>query len=142
MTLSNTLEELFVEGKLVLLLYESKRNNGHWCCLIDQPAQVIFFDPYALLPDDQLEFTNIKFRKRNNMHLPYLTYLLYHSKKPIDYNNKQMQVMRDEVATCGYWCGIRMRLDYLDSEEFIDIFRKFPLKERDNIIIATVNNLS
>lgn len=134
------IEDMFNKKcKCVLMLYEQKNNYGHWVCLINHPKKVIFFDPYAMEPDDQLQFTNIKFRKDNNMELPYLTYLLFHSEKPIDYNDKRFQKLDDKINTCGYWVGIRMRKKNIDSDQFIKIFEGIPSNELDNEIIKICN---
>lgn len=130
------LEDMFSTNcKCVLILFEQRKRFGHWCCLINHKKKVIFFDPYALMPDDQLQFTNIKFRNENNMRLPYLTYLLYKCKKQIDYNDKQFQKMDENINTCGYHCGFRMRNNKLDSDQYIKLFKGIPLNELDNIII-------
>lgn len=134
------LEDMFTKScKCILLLYQTKKTFGHWCCIINQPKKIVFFDPYALEPDDQLQFANIKFRTENNMRLPYLTYLLYNSKKDIDYNDKRFQVLDDNVNSCGHWTGIRMRCHKLDSDEFINIFDGVPNKDLDNIAIIIGN---
>ena len=134
-----SIEDLFGRIKCVLILYQKTNNSGHWACLINQPKKVVFYDSYALEPDDQLQFTGIKTRKDLGIDLPYITYLLYYSKKPIDYNDEQMQVFNDNIETCGYWCGARMRYSNLTSDGFINMIKHIPLKERDNAIIRFSN---
>ena len=130
-----TINDLFTTSNFILLLYETKQNSGHWCCLINKPKVIEFFDPYAFIPDDQLEFANIKFRKCNSMELPYLTYLMYNSNKTIDYNNVQLQKLAKNIQTCGYWCGIRMRESRLSNDKFAKMFINYPVDERDNLIL-------
>ena len=138
----SSINDLFSKTSCVLLLYESKLNSGHWCCLINQPNQIVFFDPYSLEPDSQLAFSNIQFRDSNGMELPYLTYLMLQSKKPIDYNDVQNQILKNGVETCGYHCGVRMRAEKLTNAEYNNIFKSVPLKVRDDLIINIAEQLS
>ena len=112
------IQEMFKDSDCVLLLYESKINTGHWTCLINQPKTIVFFDPYSLQPDSQLAFSNIKFRKSIGVKMPYLSYLMYHSKKPVDYNDTQLQVLKEGIETCGYWCDRRLLFNELTNNQF------------------------
>jgi hypothetical protein len=131
------ISELFPKPcKCVLLLFETKFNNGHWCCLIKHKNSIEFFDPYAFLPDDELKFTNEKFREQNNMNIPYLTYLLLTSKLPIEYNDYQFQRFAKGVNTCGRWCGYRMQHHTMSIDDFIDFFKQFQYKKRLDYVIV------
>ena len=131
----SSIDELFKKTDCTLLLYETQINSGHWVCLINQPKQILFFDPYGLEPDNQLAYVNMKFRKENDMYLPHLSMLMYHSNKPIEYNDKRLQIMSPSINTCGYWCGFRMRLKDLSIKEFNDLFKGINRNEKDNAII-------
>ena len=100
------IDELFSSAGCALLLYETQLNQGHWVCLINQPDTIIFFDSYGLEPDNQLAFTNIQFRRLNDMIFPHLSGLLLDSPKLIDYNDKRLQLMAPEIQTCGHWVVI------------------------------------
>lgn len=142
--LFNTMEELFDKGiNYVLLLYETKLNNGHWVCLINHPDSVEFFDSYAFVPDDELKFTNLNFKKQNNMDLPYLTYLMLNSKKPIEYNDYKFQSWKQGVHTCGRWVGFRIRLSHSDNfslEDFIEMFKKFYTRKNYDLVITKLTD--
>ena len=125
---------LFSKSPFILLLYETQKNNGHWVCLIDKPKTIYVFDSYGIFPDDELKYTNIKFRKDNNMDFGYLSYLLYHSPKTIDYNAVQLQKLDQNITTCGRWCGLRIRCDNLSNDKFAGMFKHVPLDKRDNVI--------
>ena len=129
------IDELFSSAGCALLLYETQLNQGHWVCLIDQPDTIIFFDSYGLEPDNQLAFTNIQFRRLNDMIFPHLSGLLLDSPKLIDYNDKRLQLMAPEIQTCGYWVGYRMRNRKLTTDQFNDLFKGIPRQEKDNAII-------
>lgn len=132
----NSLDEIFGELKAILLLFECKQNYGHWTCLIKQRDRICFFDSYAFIPDDELHFSNIGFRKMNNMDLPYLTALLYFSKLPCDYNDNQFQRFDKRILTCGRWCGHRIKHKHLTNDEYIKQFGN--LKDKD--IVALTEN--
>ena len=129
------IDELFSSAGCALLLYETQLNQGHWVCLIDQSDTIIFFDSYGLEPDNQLAFTNIQFRRLNDMIFPHLSGLLLDSPKLIDYNDKRLQLMAPEIQTCGYWVGYRMRNRKLTTDQFNDLFKGIPRQEKDNAII-------
>lgn len=134
------ISELFSKDcNCVLLLFETKLNSGHWCCLINHAKSIEFFDPYAFLPDDELKFTNDKFRKMNNMDLPYLTYLLLTSTKPIEYNDHKFQKFAKGVNTCGRWCGYRMQQKDKSIEDFILFFKQFMKSQLDHVIVSLTN---
>lgn len=131
----NDIQDLFQQNDRVLILYENKHNMGHWICLINQPTSIVFFDPYSLEPDSQLAFINIKFRNEQGIRLPYLTSLMLQSWKPIDYNDVQMQRFKENIVSCGYHCGLRMRFEELTNREYSDIFQDIPIIDRDAIVV-------
>ena len=51
------LDELLGDSKACILLYLTKENYGHWCCVYENDdGHIIFFDSYGFIPDDQLNF--------------------------------------------------------------------------------------
>ena len=132
----DNIDQIFSTAGCALLLYETQVNQGHWVCLIDHPDSIIFFDSYGLEPDNQLTFTNIEFRRRNDMMCPHLTALLEESPKKIFYNDKRLQLMIPEIFTCGYWVGYRMRKRKLTTEQFNNLFKGIPRQEKDNAVIT------
>ena len=133
------INDLFGNLDCVLILYNTKQHYGHWIGLINHSHKIYFFDPYSMFPDDQLFFTNIKFRKENDMQYPYLVYLLYHSKKAIDYNDYQFQTFSPNISTCGYWVGYRFRHSKLSTNQFKKLFKGIPKDKLDNTIILLCN---
>ena len=131
----SSIDQMFQKSDCTLLLYETQLNSGHWVCLIERPNKILFFDPYGLEPDNQLAYVNMKFRKENDMYLPHLSMLMYRSDKPIEYNDKRLQLMNAYTNTCGYWCGLRMRLRNLSIDEFNNLFKGVNRNEKDNAII-------
>ena len=130
-----SLKEAFGNFKAILLLYHvASLNNGHWVCLVKRPHEISFFDPYGFMPDDQLQFTNVKFRKENGINMPYLTYLLYKSKLPVDYNDKQIQKFADNIQTCGRHCGNFIRIGK-SNKQYTDLWKGIPKNKIDELIV-------
>jgi hypothetical protein len=105
----NTLDDLLAPYGVVVILYLTKKNFGHWVLLFrypDNPSHIEFFDSYGLFPDSELKFVPSNFRKENNMKFPHLTWLLYkyltnNPKGKIEYNNHRFQEKEEDVNTCG-----------------------------------------
>lgn len=134
----DNIEQLFDISNYVLLLFETKHNNGLWVGLVNKPKTIYFFCSYGYFPDDHLHYTNVKFRKSNNMDYGYLSYLLLHTNKTIDYNDKQLQKVDNNINTCGRWVGMFFRLNK-SNNAFSKIFMKVPQDKRDKLITELTN---
>ena len=131
----NSIDDIFSPDGCALLLYETMINSGHWVCLINSYDTIYFFDSYGLIPDNQLAFTNIRFREENDMMIPHLTLLFSKTNKEVDYNDKRLQVMREDIQTCGRWCGYRMRNREISNDSFNTLFKGIPRQEKDIEIV-------
>ena len=131
----NDLDDLFSKDfPAILLLYETKKNSGHWIIMIKHADRIEFFDSYGLMPDDELKFTPKKFRKENNMDVPILTWLMLHSRYPIEYSDFQFQTLSEDIGTCGRWCGIRYQTSNTPLDDFTKIFKQIHQNHRDLIV--------
>lgn len=111
--------------KALIILYEIEKNYGHWVSLFqNSKGNIEFFDPYGLKPDDELKFISKNFRKINNEKYPHLTALLLNSDKPIEYNETRLQQYKEDVNTCGRWCGLRILFRNMLLKDFIKLFKK------------------
>lgn len=99
----------------VILLYEMKKNYGHWVCLFKiSDNMLFFFDPYGLAPDEQLKFG--KYSK------PYLSRLLEESKYGLQYNPIDLQKYCKKISTCGKFVAFRLIFRNLDNKDFLSLF--------------------
>lgn len=110
----------------VVLLYRQSENYGHWCLLSKYDNTVEFFDPYGLLPDDQLHW--VKASKRQMLgEKPYVSQLLRSARRfgyNIDYNSMDFQNDNNSaISTCGRHCCFRLQT-IMDSEMNIDNYTK------------------
>ncbi len=117
----------------VIILYEFKPDVGHWCALIKhpgpkrQPPIVEFFDPLGVKVDGELRYIDRKFRESSGQSNRYLSILLDKALSDREIstlvvNKHQLQAMRDDVNTCGRWCGMRVAMRGIPLQAFIDLF--------------------
>jgi hypothetical protein len=118
----NDIMELFNNNNYCFLLYETKKNFGHWTVIIKHDDSYEFFDSYGFKPDSELKFSPPYFRLCNNMIYPKLTLLLYNSNCNIEYNNKQLQAYKNNIFTCGRWCLFRCLKSNISIDDFIKFF--------------------
>lgn len=118
------INELLGKWGACIILYLTREDYGHWVCLYKQDKKTLcFFDSYALMPDDELNFAPINFRKTHDQMYPHLTYLMYKSGYNIDYNNHRLQSNKKDTSTCGRWVGVRLAFRFMNNDEFADLFK-------------------
>jgi hypothetical protein len=113
------IDEVLGENGMCVLLFEAKKNYGHWCCLwkLDHKT-VSFFNPYGGYPDDSLDYIPEHFAKMNNENYPYLSLLLDKSPYVLTYNDIPYQQMDKSIKTCGRHCAIRLLCRNMDDNEY------------------------
>lgn len=121
----NNIDDVLGHNTACFILYESKKNFGHWCCLFKLDDNTLeFFDPYGYFVDDELDFIPENFRKISNQDYPHLSYLLYKSPYSLSYNEFNFQKLAKNVNTCGRWCSLRLILRNYSLKEFQKKFHK------------------
>ena len=129
----NDLAELLPENKdYRIILTESKRNQGHWCCILKYPSKngstVEWFDSYSGTPDSELKFIPEAVRKMLGENERHLTRLLKTAEpdQSVIYNKKKFQELNDGVDTCGRWVLARIFMNQMgyNLEDFIDKFEQ------------------
>lgn len=129
----DNINNLLNSSKFIIILYETKMNYGHWCCIfLNNKNNIEFFDSYGCIPDLQLKYIPTVFRKQNNELFPHLTWLLINCNNKIEYNNYKFQKNKKGINTCGRWCVVRCILSDLNIDEFYKLFKKY--KNKDKII--------
>lgn len=105
----NSIDELLPNKKdIVIIIYESKPNNGHWCLLSKYDNTIEYFDSYSNPIDEPLKWIDKKYKNTID-NTPYLSNLLKKAKNKYDivYNAKPFQSERKDIATCGRHCIFR-----------------------------------
>lgn len=126
-----TVEDIFKGNSCACILYMTKQNFGHWTALIRSPGgqseTCEVFDPYGIVPDDELKYINEDFREDSNQVRQHLSHILHDeykrgTLKEIFYNKFKLQSSMKDTNTCGRWCSIRCLLKGLSLEQFIPLF--------------------
>ena len=121
-----TLDQLLGKQGYVILLFERKKNYGHWTLIFKTiDGGVEFFNSYNGFPDDSLKYISSDFRKRSNQDHTYLTDLFIKSPYKLSYNEFTFQRKKQDIATCGRWVLLRLFLRDLNLYEFKDFVNKY-----------------
>jgi hypothetical protein len=117
------------EHKALVLLYLTKENFGHWVCVFEHDnGKIEFFDSYGTIIDDQLKQIKSNFRKVSNQDYPHLTYLLYNSNRPVEYNHTPLQKKYTDkgrtVSTCGRHVCVRLIARKMPLTKYIKLIKK------------------
>ena len=117
------IDQLLEPHGACILLFEAKKNYGHWCCLFKQKPNLLeFFNPYGGYPDDSLKYIGTDFRIKSNQDYPYLSKLMIDSPYNLSYNEYAFQKHKPDIKTCGRHCSLRI------------ICRDMPINEYYNFI--------
>lgn len=118
-----TLDSMLGNNAACVILYETKKLYGHWCCIFKlDDNSVEFFDPYGLMPDRELKFISPKYKIESKQDYPYLTKLMIDSPYVLSYNQNQFQELKKGVNSCGRWVVCRLLFRHLKLDEFIKLF--------------------
>ena len=115
---ASEIDQLLGKKKAFILLYESKKNWGHYTLIFKEGNTIFFFDPYGgkFLPDEELSWTPRRLRKQLSEERACLSRMLIESGYLIDYNNHRFQ--GSDTSTCGYHCALRLYHRKLSSDEY------------------------
>jgi len=111
------IDELLIPFNACLLLYDrSDGQPGHWSVLLKHKNNVLeFFCSYGLKLDEALDFIDNK---------PYLSKLVIDSGYKLFHNDKDIQLYKDNINTCGRYCGMRLLLKNMNIKDFQNMFLK------------------
>lgn len=120
-----TLDTILGKHGACVILYETKKLYGHWCCIFKlDKNSVEFFDPYGLMPDRQLNFINKDYKIESKQDYPYLTKLMIDSPYVLSYNQHRFQEYKKGVNSCGRWVVCRLLFRFMKLDDFINLFGK------------------
>ena len=118
-----TLDDALGKYNAVVILYMSSDNYGHYCLIWkneDEPNTLYFFDPYGTKIDAQLDEISPDVNKLMGQGKKWLSELILKDKKikNIDYNDIPYQQLKDNIATCGRHCAVRLLARDLSSKQY------------------------
>lgn len=141
----NNIDQLFLRSNICFLLIENAENIGHWVCLLKFADCYEYFDSMGGKPDI-FKWLSKEQIKENNNNFPYLTLLLQKTKKPVIYNDYQLQKV--DTATCGRWCILRGYTAFkmgLNYDAFIGTMKRLKKQtgaDYDDISAILINKLN
>ena len=123
----------------LVLLYETSPDFGHWVTILRTPEGIEHFDPYGIIPDDELKWVPPGFRSQSSQDMKHLLALLYGSGKKINYSPYKLQ--GDESSTCGRWAILRNRMSEFGNDDFartvLEVAHQLNMTP-DELVIAAV----
>lgn len=118
----NDIEELFNKSDNIIILYQTKRNYGHWVTLLRYGNTCEYYDSYGEPPDHELFLSKETIRNMGGEMIPHLSALLKDAgdrlKYKVIYNNIQVQKFHNDVNTCGRYAALRVKLNHINLNRF------------------------
>ena len=74
-----------------VILFELKKNNGHWCSVIRNKNSIIFTDSYGMFPENELNYVPVSFKFISKQDRGYLLKLLYEQPLPVHFSQYKLQ---------------------------------------------------
>ncbi len=126
LTKFNNLDDALGQNGAMIILYETKKNYGHWVCVFKRDINIVeHFDSYGLMPDDELKFIPEYFKKQSKQDLPHLTRLLYNSGYNVEYNDHKLQSKMSDVKTCGRHVICRLKFRDIPIDTYINLLTEY-----------------
>jgi hypothetical protein len=132
-----TIEQLMGPRKACILLYEWKKDYGHWTCVFQRGDTIEFFDSYGEPPDEELENVPKHFAHVANEDHDYLMELIRKSGKKSVYNNFDFQKETKGMSTCGRHVCVRLAFRQLPNYEYVLMFLYSGIDPDDLVTYAT-----
>lgn len=120
----HSIDDLLGEFGAVIILYETRKNYGHWVCLFRTGNKTLeFFDPYGLKLDQELDIApDYNTRLHNGVLTPHLTALMeLCAGCKVNSNTTQLQNNLEHTNTCGRWVALRIRFRGISLKRFIEL---------------------
>jgi len=104
----NTIKDLLPDEKdFKIILTQTKPNSGHWCCIVRNKNNIIWFDSYGVPPDGELKYISKEINHQLHQDIHQIHRLMNTAKADgldANYNHHKYQSESDLVCTCGRWC--------------------------------------
>lgn len=132
------IDEILNDYDNAVILYETKKNYGHWVCIMRREnGELEFFDPYGYFIDDQLSFIPKNYAKSSGQNKRYLSALFYNSPYNIVINKVSYQSKNKKISTCGRHVILRIVLKDMSLKEYHDIFKNDNMTPDDKVTYLT-----
>jgi len=109
------------DDRFCIILYLTGDRCGHWTCVSYNKSGINFLDSYGDVVDDQLKHVDMNIIGQHKKHL---INILAASGLPIRYNDMRLQKLSNNIATCGRYCALYLKYNYMTVEDFVNVLRK------------------
>jgi hypothetical protein len=133
-----TLNDLLGPHKACILLYEWKKNYGHWTCVFQRGNTIEFFDSYGDPPDAELDYVPEHFAHVHNEDHDYLMDLIRKSGKKLEYNSFDFQEESKGTSTCGRHVAVRLAFREVPNVDYVLMFLTIG-KDPDELVTYATN---
>jgi len=107
----------------IVVLYEIKKDFGHWVLIFKSPEGIEHFDSYGYKPDDEFSFIPNNYKTlMSGQDNKYLLNLLS-KRNDVNYNQYHFQA-EGPYATCGRWAILRYLFKDLTIDQFYNMIKK------------------
>lgn len=113
--------DLPFDNKCCVILYMTGPNYGHWTALCKNRYGINFLDSYGDIIDDQLLKIDKKIQGQDKK---LLLKLLTKCKYKIYYNDIKLQKLNENIATCGRYCALYLKYDYMNIDDFTELIKR------------------
>ena len=147
MEYNNIFDVLKPYNKVVILFETTGKLIGHYTCLFKCNSEItgesiIFFDPYGMKPEKELNYAPDWLKEVTNAKKNLLYRLFQQDTIQIRYNQHDLQKWSKKISTCGRWCIVRLMYPEYDENEFYKFFKdNAKKKDYDKIVTEITNKL-
>jgi hypothetical protein len=117
----DNIDQVLGDNNGAIILYQSTKNDGHWCSLFRNGDTIYFFDSYGFDIDEELKFSEFHMRRHKGVAVLHLSHLIDVSGYKVVSSPYKLQKMADKTNTCGRYAGARIRHRNLSHKEFADL---------------------
>ncbi len=137
-----TLDDLLGKYGCCIILYEFKKNYGHWVTIFRvNDHKVEFFDSYGFIPDNEFAFIPKTFQNEYYPYNRYLTKLLYESNDKVEYNHDHLQSKGNGINTCGRYVVNRLLNRNIPLKKYVKILQSDKDNSPDDIVSILTKNI-
>ena len=136
----STLESVFGNASKIALLYRQTPSFGHWIAIYKSPGGMVsFMDPYGKFIDSEIKRAAIPSLGQGDPVLIRLMLDYMDRGNKVEYNEKPLQKVGDDINTCGRFVGYYLQKagKGMTMEEFQREFAK----NGDAKIVKATNGL-
>lgn len=132
----------------VFLLYEHKKNYGHWVLIIRNNNNLEYFDSYGGKIDGPINWITKELQNKLDVK-PYLTQLINNTPNlSTEYNGVDFQNKKNkDISTCGRHCCLRLKTflnNDFDLDDYIDFMKQIKKKSKlsyDDIVSEIISKI-